>query len=286
MEIALLTIAALLAVVITVCLVMVFISQKGKSGTGNKEDPPANRPPSVVVSGGLVTVRSAGSTVEVMMQGPEPVLGALSDMSLDLRAWDSLWRKDIPVSQKQVYVEKLREQGFRRTYESVATNAPSSEDKGDVGEIDEEFFSNLVYEPSDDGPAGELVYEALSDDDVCDMMDMIRDYVKSGRTTPAFVRKVSEVYSFSLKFSDPQQEAQSHDKELLAEADKYMDFMKGNIQEAFERYNRDMTSSGRLKREDSKKDNIAEHDGGQKPKSKKIVVDGLLDFTSLRKHRK
>ena len=182
METALLTIAAILAVAVIVSLAMAFFAHKGKDPSRNKEDPPLS-PPSVVVSGGVVTVRSAGSTVEVMMQGPEPVLGPLSDMSLDLNAWDSLRRKDLSDAQRRRYVEILHAQGFNRTYETKATNGDSSGKEVEmVGGIDEEFFSNLSYDSTDDGPDGDLVYEALTEKGY-NPINQIVGYIMSGDPT-------------------------------------------------------------------------------------------------------
>lgn len=285
MEIALLTIAAILAVAVIVSLAMAFLTPKGKNPSRNKEDPPVS-PPSVVVSGGVVTVRSAGSTVEVMMQGPEPVLGPLSDMSLDLSAWDSLGRKDLSDAQRNRYVEILRAQGFRRTYETTASNTSSpGTDAAEVGDVDEDFFSSLSYESTDDGPDGELVYEALTDEDIHKIMELIKDYMVSGRSTPAFAREISEVYNFSLRFSDPKKEEASHDRTLLAEAEKFRDEIRRSVPEAFEKYYMYMESKGSVPAKEKSDKGSKEVKAPQPVKGKKVVVDGL-DWSSLRKHRK
>lgn len=284
METALLTIAAILAVAVIVSLAMAFFTHKGKNPSRNKEDPPLS-PPSVVVSRGVVTVRSAGSTVEVMMQGPEPVLGPLSDMSLDLNAWDSLRRKDLSDAQRRRYVEILHAQGFNRTYETKATNGDSSgKEVEKVSGIDEEFFSNLSYDSTDDGPDGDLVYEALTDEDIHKIMELIKDYMASGRSTPAFAREIAEVYNFSLKFSDPKKEEASHDRTLLAEAEKFRDEIRKSVPEAFEKYYMYMESKGTVPVEEKQKKKTEEVQN-QPAKGKRLVVDGL-DWSSLRKHRK
>ena len=115
-------------------------------------------------------------------------------------------------------------------------------------------------------------------------MELIKDYMASGRSTPAFAREIAEVYNFSLKFSDPKKEEASHDRTLLAEAEKFRDEIRKSVPEAFEKYYMYMESKGTVPVEEKQKKKTEEVQN-QPAKGKRLVVDGL-DWSSLRKHRK
>ena len=115
-------------------------------------------------------------------------------------------------------------------------------------------------------------------------MELIKDYMVSGRSTPAFAREIAEVYNFSLKFSDPKKEEASHDRTLLAEAEKFRDEIRKSVPEAFEKYYMYMESKGTVPVEEKQKKKTEEVQN-QPAKGKRLVVDGL-DWSSLRKHRK
>ena len=117
-----------------------------------------------------------------------------------------------------------------------------------------------------------------------DAIQILKDYMASGRSTPAFAREIAEVYNFSLKFSDPKKEEASHDRTLLAEAEKFRDEIRKSVPEAFEKYYMYMESKGTVPVEEKQKKKTEEVQN-QPAKGKRLVVDGL-DWSSLRKHRK
>ena len=256
--------AVALSLVAVVFLILALLPQKDSSSQASQ---PQSDGPSVAFSGSVVTIRHAGSSISVQMSGPEPVLGPLSDMSIDTMTWDRVHDPMASEAERDRCIAKLREQGFTVTKDGEEERADKA------SEVTPEFFDSLDIHSPDDGPAGELVYGPLSDPerDLHVIMQKVMSHMKSGRCTPAFAKEIAQVYHISLRFRDAAMEEASRNPDMVALAHRFSDEINRDVDSALEQYDRLMRSS------------TSEPPKAETP-VRRIVFDGL-DWSGLHKKK-
>lgn len=276
----LILVAALLCIVAVVALILALLPQRGIMAPKGEASRPSADGTTVALTGSVVTIRHAGSSIAVQVSAPEPVLGPLSDMSLDAKAWDTVSDPKASEAERERCITLLEEQGFKVTREGDRKGGPAEKMDGD-------FFDSLDIPSPDDGPVGELSYSPLSepDSDMHVIMEKVVRYMETGRCTPAFAREISRVYHYSLKFRDPAKEEESNDPDLIRMAQRVSETIARDVDAALDEYEALLRESTSQPRKDRPVTKGTEQRDTPPKENRKIVVDGL-DWTALHRKRR